>query len=251
MLQFRHGRFDLSYLDEGAGPPVVLVHGFASSARVNWLTPGWVETLVSAGYRVLAPDNRGHGGSTKSHDSADYTPEAMADDVLALADHAGLGRFHLMGYSMGARISAYAALIAPERLATLALAGLGIHLVDGLGDWDAIAEALLASDPADAAPGRPRMFRDFADRTRSDRLALAACIASSRKALGKAEVARIATPTLIAVGTRDDIAGDPHALAALMPGAVAYDIDGRDHMLSVGDRRFKARYLQFLSGHPA
>lgn len=93
------------------------------------------------------------------------------------------------------------------------------------------------------------MFRAFADRTGADRKALATCIARSREQLSVEQVGRIAMPALIGVGTADDIAGDPHALAALMPDAEAFPIIGRDHMLSVGDRAWKARVVAFLGDH--
>jgi pimeloyl-ACP methyl ester carboxylesterase len=90
----------------------------------------------------------------------------------------------------------------------------------------------------------------FADQTRSDRRALAACIRGSRQSLSPSDVARIAVPMLIAVGTKDNIAGSPHELAALVPWARAIDIPGRDHMLSVGDRVFKEAVLTFLNERP-
>ena len=81
-------------------------------------------------------------------------------------------------------------------------------------------------------------------------LALAACITTSRELISEQDVARIAQPTLVAVGTKDDIAGSAAELAALMPNAESFDIEGRDHMLSVGDRTFKKRALEFLARHP-
>jgi pimeloyl-ACP methyl ester carboxylesterase len=78
--------------------------------------------------------------------------------------------------------------------------------------------------------------------------ALAACIRGSRQTLSPEEVARISAPALIAVGTTDTIAGSAHELAALMPKARALDIPGRDHMLAVGDKVFKAGVVQFLRG---
>ncbi len=94
------------------------------------------------------------------------------------------------------------------------------------------------------------MFRAFADQTKSDRLALAACIRGSRQSLSRSEAARIAAPVLIAVGTKDHIAGSAHQLAALIPGSRALDIPGRDHMLSVGDRVYKEAVLRFLDERP-
>lgn len=248
---FRSGRFNLAFIDvgEAGGEPVLLIHGFASTHTVNWVAPSWTSFLGEAGYRIVAFDNRGHGLSSKSHDPQDYAPELMAADATALLDHLGIRQAHAMGYSMGARIAAFLALNRPERVATLVMGGLGLGAVEGVGEWDAIAAALLAEDPAAVPPGRPEMFRRFADQTRSDRRALAACIETSRKLLTAEDVARIRQPALIGVGTRDDLAGSAERLAALMPNAEAFAIENRDHMLAVGDRSWKARVLQFLRNH--
>src|SRR6185312_12518442 len=114
-------------------------------------------------------------------------------------------------------IAAFMALDYPDRVATLILGGLGEGMVKGVGDWDPIADALLADDPASITHPRGRMFRTFADQTRSDRKALAACIRTSRDLIGADEIAGIYQPTLVAVGTTDEIAGSPKALADLMP----------------------------------
>lgn len=218
---------------------------------VNWIAPSWITTLAQASYRTIAFDHLGHGQSAKSYDPQDYTPEKLAGDAVALLDHLGIELAHFFGYSMGARVSAFAALHYPARVATLIFGGLGIGMVDGVGDWDPIAEALVAEDAATVAAGRPRMFRTFADQTRSDRKALAACIETSRELLTVEDARRIAQPTLVAVGTRDDIAGSAEALADLMLNAEAFAIENRDHMLAVGDRSFKARALEFLRRNPA
>lgn len=255
LSSFDHDGFTLAYADwrDDAAPdaePVLLIHGFASSMQYNWIAPGWIETLLDAGYRPIAFDHRGHGASTKSYDPADYSPDRMAGDAAALLSHLSLRQAHVMGYSMGARVSAFLARSRPDLVATLILGGLGIGLVDGVGDWDPIAEALVAPNPDAITHARGKVFRAFAEQTRSDRLALAACISTSRVLLSRDEVARIGQPTLIAVGTKDDIAGSPQELAALMRQAQAFDVAGRDHMLSVGDRSFKAATIAFLRGHP-
>ncbi|MFC5384356.1 alpha/beta fold hydrolase [Aquamicrobium segne] len=254
MQFFTHQGFDLAFLDrqpvQGKGDPVLLIHGFASSHYVNWVSPGWFKTLNDAGYRVIALDNRGHGSSAKSYEEADYTPSVMARDAVALLDHLGIAKAHVMGYSMGARISAFLALSDPQKVATLVFGGLGIGMVDGVGDWDPIASALLADDPATITDRRGRSFRTFADQTRSDRRALAVCISTSRQNLTQEDISRIIQPTLVAVGTKDDIGGAPEELADLMPNATAFAIEGRDHMLSVGDKTFKQRVLEFYAQHP-
>jgi pimeloyl-ACP methyl ester carboxylesterase len=248
MQTFDHDGQSIAYVDRGdeCAPAVLLIHGFASNHHVNWEAPGWFHTLTEAGYRVVAHDNRGHGRSSKPHDPQAYHAEMMADDAAALLDHRGIARAHVMGYSMGARIAAFMALRHPRRVRSLVLGGLGIGLVSGVGEWDEIARGLLAGDPASISDPRAFAFRKFADQTASDRVALAACISTSRALVGVEQVAHIVQPTLVAVGTRDDIGGDPHALAALMPNATAFDIENRDHMLAVGDRSFKKAVLAFL-----
>jgi pimeloyl-ACP methyl ester carboxylesterase len=248
--KFNTGPVELAYIDEGEGEPVVLVHGFASSKEVNWVNPGWVATLTRAGRRVIAFDNRGHGASTKLYDPALYHTALMAEDIRALLDHLGLVRADVMGYSMGARNTAFMALNHGDRMRAAILGGLGIHLVEGAGLPGSIADALEAPSIDEVSDLQGRMFRAFADQTGSDRKALAACIRGSRQSLSRQDAARIAVPTLIAVGAKDDIAGSPHELAALIPGSRALDIPGRDHMLSVGDRVFKDGVLKFLAEQP-
>jgi pimeloyl-ACP methyl ester carboxylesterase len=246
---FTHDGLELAYFDEGDpnGAPVLLIHGFASTASVNWVYPGWLKTLGEAGYRVIAMDNRGHGASDKPHDPEAYRPWIMAGDSVALLDHLGIEQANLIGYSMGARISVFTALGHPHCVRSLVLGGLGIGMTDGVGDWDPIADALLAPSIDGVEHARGRMFRAFAEQTKSDRQALAACIRGSRDLVARSDMAKIEVPTLVAVGTKDDIAGSPQELAALMPDAIALDIPGRDHMLAVGDKVFKAAVLDFYA----
>ncbi len=255
MLQFKSDGLSLAYVDlaptvPGSADPIVLVHGFASSHVVNWVNTQWTKTLTHAGYRVIALDNRGHGASDKPHQAAAYGSDIMAGDVLALIDHLDLRQAHVMGYSMGARICAHLALLAPDRVSTLLMGGLGIHLVDGVGLPLGIAEAMEAPALESLTDPMQRMFRAFADQNGSDRLALAACIRGSRQTLSVADAARISVPVLISVGTNDPIAGAPEPLAAIMPQATAFAIQGRDHNLAVGDRSHKEAVLAFLAAHP-
>ena len=250
MPRFRNGPVEIAYRDEGEGEPIVLIHGFASTKEINWAHPSWTKTLRDAGRRAIALDNRGHGESTKLYDPSEYDTHLMADDVRALLDHLAIERADVMGYSMGARITAFLALTYPARVRSAILAGLGIHLVDGVGLPMEIADALEAPSLADVTDPVGRTFRAFAEQTKSDLKALAACIRGSRQTLAREQVASIKAPVLIAVGTKDTVAGSAHELAALMPGARVLDIPGRDHMLAVGDKVFKAGVLSFLQERP-
>jgi pimeloyl-ACP methyl ester carboxylesterase len=250
MPTFSHGSVEIAYLDEGQGDPIILVHGFASSKDVNWVQPGWFTTLKGAGYRVIALDNRGHGQSAKLYDPEDYHTSKMASDVKALMGHLGISRADVMGYSMGARITAFLAFESPELTRSIVLGGLGIHLVEGVGLPVSIAEAMEAPSLADVTDAQGYTFRAFADKTKSDRRALAACIRGSRQEMTREQVASIKTPTLVAIGTRDLVAGSPDRLVALMSNARALPIPDRDHMIAVGDKVYKAGVLQFLAERP-
>jgi len=136
---FKNGDVEIAYLDEGEGEPIVLVHGFASTKEVNWVQPGWVSVLNRVGRRAVALDNRGHGASSKLYDPAAYHSAAMADDVHALLDHLKIARADIMGYSMGARITAFLAVKHADRVRSAILGGLGIRLVEGVGLPESIA----------------------------------------------------------------------------------------------------------------
>lgn len=238
---------DISYIDEGEGVPILLVHGFASRKEINWVNTGWVKALNQAGFRVIAHDNRGHGQSTKFYSEADYTVDIMAEDAKSLLDHLGIEKAHLMGYSMGARISCSLAINHGTRFEKIILGGNGYGMVVGHGDWNPVKEALLVDDPDTIIDERGMAFRKFANQTNSDRKALAACVGGVRQLISAEGLAGITNEVLVAIGTRDDIAGSGEALAELMPNAGFLPIPNRDHMRATGDKAFISGALEFLS----
>lgn len=250
MHVFDSAGVQIAYLDEGDGEPILLIHGFASNINVNWIDPGWVKTLTGAGFRVIAMDNRGHGESEKLYDLEDYGAPIMAEDARRLLDYLNIERADIMGYSMGARISAFLTMAHPERVRSVVFAGLGYNMVRGVGAPGPIAAALEAPSVEDVKDDAARSFRIFAERTNSDRRALAACMRSSRAKIAAEDLAKITCPVLVAVGTEDVIAGSGPELAAIIPGAEVLDITGRDHMRSVGDPIYKKGVLDFLSRRP-
>jgi pimeloyl-ACP methyl ester carboxylesterase len=247
MPSFHNGAVEIAYLDEGEGDPIILVHGFASSKNVNWVYPAWVSELKKNGRRVIALDLRGHGDSSKLYDPEDYSIEIISGDLIALMDHLKLERADMMGYSMGGRTTAYLARYQPARLRSAILGGIGIGLIEGGGPGENVAEALEARSLDDVTDPVGRTFRAFADQTRSDRRALAACLRGSRRLMTREEAAGIKVPVLIAVGTTDEIAGSADELGKIIPGSQVLNIPNRDHMRAVGDKVYKTGVLEFLS----
>ena len=247
MPSFHNGAVEIAYLDEGEGQPILLVHGFASTKNVNWVYPTWVSELKKNGRRVIALDNRGHGDSSKLYDPEQYHIGIMAGDVAALMDHLRIEAADIMGYSLGARMTAWLAQKEPQRLRSAIFGGLGIGLIEGGGPGEAVAKALEAPSLEDVTDPVGRTFRAFADQTRSDHRALAACLRGSRCLMTRDEAASIEVPVLIAVGTKDEIAGSAAALGKIIAGAKVLDIPNRDHMRAVGDKVYKTGVLDFLS----
>jgi len=241
---------EIAFLDEGAGDPVLLIHGFASNTVVNWVDTGWIRFLTGNGFRVISMDNRGHGRSQKLYRVEDYGAPQMAEDARRLLDHLGISRADVMGYSMGARITAFLALAHPDRVRSAIFGGLGINMVRGMAGTGPIAHALEAESIDQVTNPTARTFRAFAEQTKSDLKALAACIRSSRDPITADDVGRIASPVLVVVGSDDVVGGSASALAALIPGGEAVEIPGRDHMKAVGDRRYKEAVLDFLRRRP-
>jgi pimeloyl-ACP methyl ester carboxylesterase len=245
--KFSSDGIDIAYLDEGQGDAVLLIHGFASNVATNWVDTGWVKTLTDAGYRVIAYDNRGHGQSAKLYDLEAYGAPIMAEDAFRLLDHLGIERANVVGYSMGARISAFLAFAHPERIRSLVFGGLGINMVRGVAGTGPVAHALEASSIDDVTNATARTFRAFAEQTKSDLKALAACIRSSRAPITPEALGTLECPVLVVVGDRDVIGGSPQKLADLIPGARAVELPARDHMKAVGDKGFKQAVLEFLA----
>ena len=246
MDTFNSDGVEIAFEMVGAGDPILLIHGFASSACVNWWDTGWVKTLAESGRRVITIDNRGHGRSQKLYDSNHYPATEMAEDARRLLDHLGIVEADVMGYSMGARIAAFLTIRHPQRIRRAVFSGLASRMITGVGGSEAIAQALEAHHRDAVADPMARAFRIFAEQTKSDRAALAACIRSSRAKISADELGRIAAQVLVVAGENDDVAGDVGALVDVIPGAKGHILPGRNHMNAVGDRGHKEAVLTFL-----
>lgn len=250
MPTFTHDGTEIAFLDAGEGDPLLFIHGFASNKEMNWVGPGWIAAAKAAGYRAIALDNRGHGASTKYYEAGRYDIPEMAKDSIALLDHLKLPRADFIGYSMGARISAYCAGTFPVRVRSATLGGMGIRLVESVTGGSTVADALDAESIAEVKDPVALGFRKFAEQTGSDLKALAAVSRSHYRTVPREIAASIGVPTLIVVGTRDEIAGSGAELAQLIPGSKFVALEDRDHMRAVGEPKFKEALFEFLKERP-
>ncbi|MHB8887076.1 MAG: alpha/beta fold hydrolase [Methylovirgula sp.] len=251
MRAFSSQNLQLAYIDEppaveSRGVPVLLIHGFASTHAINWVFTQWVKTLTEAGRRVIALDNRGHGRSDKLYDQEAYAIPLMAEDALNLLDHLGVARADVMGYSMGARIAAFLAKSYPERVRALILGGIGDNLIKGASLPNGVAEAMEAPSVDVLTDPLQKMFRQFAEATKSDLKALAACSRGARQTLSEQQLREIDMPVLIALGTKDEVAADAKQISTLLPRARMLPIPDRDHNRAVGDTVYRRGVLEFL-----
>jgi len=201
----------LSYLDDGDGRVVVLLHGFAADTNVNYVRSGILDLLLDEGYRVVTLDARGHGLSSKPTDSDAYADDAMKRDVIALFDHLGLDDVLLVGYSMGAHL---ALRLAPQepRVKAVVLLGIGESGTggeDGADRRDALVAVLEADSPDDVDDASLRQFRVMAGLDREPLLAYVRAPGS----VGPAPLDGVEVPVLLVVGDDDENAGDPAPLA--------------------------------------
>lgn len=235
----------LAYEIDGDGFPVLFLHGIVVDSFINFVRPGMVDAVVAAGFGAITLDQRGHGASDKPHERQAYADGAMVRDARGLLDHLEIERCALVGYSMGAMVSLE--LIPSEpRIVAAVLGGVGGNTLMRRTSArpNMIAEAMLAPDGR-SVNGPGRSFRDFADLVKADREAIAA----ASQGLGREySPEKIGVPTLVVCGDNDPLAGDPHELAAHIPGAEA-KIVGGSHLNAVNNPEFHEAVVGFLRKH--
>jgi pimeloyl-ACP methyl ester carboxylesterase len=242
----------ISYDDDDSAPaglpPVVLQHGFAVSAQLNFGGPGLIDALADAGRRTIAIDARGHGDSDTPDDPSLYGEARMALDTRELLDHLEVERFDLVGYSMGAVVSV---LIAAEdpRVRRMVIGGVGAGVVEmgGLDTRefppDVLVQALRAERMDLVEHPLGEAWRAFATSVEANLPALASQAAAIHQA--PIELEHIKAATLVLVATDDGLANRPEVLADAIPGAELELIAG-DHLGVVRHPRFVPAIVEFL-----
>jgi pimeloyl-ACP methyl ester carboxylesterase len=233
---------------ENGGPPVLLCHGYGINVQINWVIPGVVDALVAAGRHVVALHTRGHGESDKPHDSRFYGEERMALDMSELIDTLGVSQIDLVGYSMGSIVALIVASREP-RVRRLIVGGIGESAVilGGIDSrvlpFEAMAEAMLAEDPATIQHPAVQGMRAFVDMCGSDRLALAA----QARVFHATPIAlkSITAPTLVIVGNQDLLAQRPEVLVDAIADA-RLAIKSGDHTGVASDPTFTPTLVDFL-----
>ncbi len=212
------------------GPPVVLIHGFATSTERTWREPGWFDLLKDARRRAVGIDLLGHGGADKPTDPVAY--DDLASPVVAQFPESPAD---VIGYSLGARTALQIAMDHPERVNRLVLAAVGRNLVDA--DEAAMAEHVAARfESLITAPG-------------NDTAALRACISRARPPFSAEDLAKVTAPCLLVIGS-DDFAGPPEPLADLLPNATVTVLPGVDHFGLPKQFSFIDAALEFIDAVP-
>jgi pimeloyl-ACP methyl ester carboxylesterase len=231
-------------------PPVVLQHGFAVSAQLNFGGPGLIDALADADRRTIAIDARGHGDSDTPDDPSLYGEARMALDTRELLDHLEIERFDLVGYSMGAVISVLIASHDP-RVRRMVIGGVGAGVVE-MGGVDTrelppeiIVGALRAEDPDTIEHPLGQAWRAFADAVEANRPAIASQAAAMHQS--PIELEHIKAATLLIVATNDGLANRPEVLANAIPGAQLQLLEG-DHLGVVRHPEFVPSIVKFLAG---
>jgi pimeloyl-ACP methyl ester carboxylesterase len=249
----------LQYVVLGSGPAVVLVHGFAISAGMNWLAPGIADTLAKR-FTVIVPDLRGHGASDKPHDPAAYGA-TFVDDLVRLLDHLRIQRAHVVGYSMGAAITLKLLTSHPDRVISAVLGGGGWQPPDAappafLPEWlqgldraatgeITVAEVIRRPEWPALTPGIVALLNQ------NDPRALAAVLRGlAGLAVAEPALRASAVPVLAVVGETDrDARAGVERLAGVMPTVEVSIVPGADHVSAIGHPLLLQAIAQFLDSH--
>ena len=233
----------LAYREMGEGRPVVLIHGFFSTATVNWVRYGHAARIAAQGYRVVMPDLRAHGDSARPHDPAAYPRDVLADDGLALLEHLELTDYDLGGYSLGARTTVRM-LARGAKPARAIVAGAGWEGIVNTGGRGAHFRHILTNLGTFERNSPEWMAEAFLKTVGGDPVALLHVL-DTFVDTPKEDLARIGTPTLVLMGSDDHDTGSGEDLAAAL-GSGRYATVPGSHMSAVTKPELGTAMAEFL-----
>ncbi len=264
---FQSGSCRIRYIAAGEGEPLILLHGWMSEAS-NWGPGTRAKPVIKApaGFRVIAPDLRGHGESDKPHDDAAYGAE-VAQDVIRLMDHLELKRAHIAGYSMGAYVAGKVVDLAPDRVISVTYGGsspvLSHRAVKGFADAESFGRAvasgqlgqyLLDTMPAGRTQPSLEVANQWAERTFANQDVKA--LAAAGRTLNELEVSvermrSLNVPTLFIYGAAESkyVLDRIAEAREVMPKAEVVEIPGADHVTTLRSPRFSSSLVEFLQRH--
>jgi pimeloyl-ACP methyl ester carboxylesterase len=238
-----HGGARLAVHRNGAGRPVLLLHGLFSSAEVNWIKFGTAQALAEAGFEAIMPDLRAHGQSEAPHDPAAYPQDVLVADLEAVVASLALTDYDLVGFSLGARTAVKGVLdgLSPRRLV---LGGMGLS---GLSHWQRRTAHFIDAIDRFGQIGRGEpgyLAQNFMKTMKVDRVA-ARLLLQSVGDTPMDRLGEVAMPTALVCGTEDDDNGSAEELAAALPDARYVPVPGT-HMSSVTKPEFGRAIVDFL-----
>lgn len=235
----------------GQGKPLILVHGWGSDLKQNWVDTGWAEVLLSI-RQVIAIDCQGHGRSDKPHNQKLYSYSIMASDVIHLMDHLRIAKADLFGYSMGSFMIIYLLGHYRDRITSVIMGGIGDETEESMNP-QFIADALLAIDPSQITNPLGQVYRSFVESNPNNDLKALALSALQMwpegfpVQIGGEYLADVDIPVLIINGEEDyPYVESDEKLAAAIPSSKLIRIPRKNHLTVVNSRRFKKEVLAFL-----
>ncbi|MGO2110227.1 MAG: alpha/beta fold hydrolase [Pseudoclavibacter sp.] len=231
---------------EDDAPTVLVVHGFASSCRDNWVNTGWVRDLLRAGFRVIGVDQRGHGASEKPHEAAAYAMNALVRDLEIVLDTYLIDDAVYLGYSLGARVGWHASVALPNHIRRAVLGG----IPDGrpLGRLDLDQARAFVNDGVEVTDKVTLNYITLTERVPGNDLGAVIALAEGMRFgdedpdLGDPPT----QPVLFATGADDAIIDDSRRIAEGVPTGSFFEIPGRHHFNAPGSREFRKRGIAFL-----
>ncbi|MGO2519175.1 MAG: alpha/beta fold hydrolase [Microbacterium sp.] len=229
-------------------PVVVIVHGFASNARDNWVLTGWIRKLTLAGYRVLAIDQRGHGVSDKPHEPESYAIRTLAADVETVMDQYLVEDAFYIGYSLGARVGWEVVRDLPQRIHRAVLGG----VPDGipLERLDIEQVRAFIEDGVPVQDSATLNYIALTERVPGNDLRSLLALAEGMRLTRTVDPDPTNAPTqpiLFATGAKDSVIEGSRALADAAPNGHFFAVPDRHHFNTPGSRAFKDAALEFLA----